>query len=128
MWSSSSHIATGTPPPQAGVREPPSPPKKRSKRLSTSPRNRATGSSKVEPNQFLRTIGSIADLLPRVHGQPLKGSHRMIGRRGSARLLVPCRVGGRSPRHLSLKSNPVPNPFLFLKSSLRNELCKMSRD
>src|SRR3954451_12546399 len=108
MWSSSSHIATGTPP-QAWVREPPSPPKNRSKRVSTSPRNRATGSSTVEPNQFLRTIGSITDLLPRVHGQPLKGSDQRIGRGGSSRLPVPRRVGGHSPRHSSLKSNPVPN-------------------
>src|SRR5918911_1653929 len=92
MWSSSSHIATGTPL-QAGVREPPSPPKKRSKRVSTSLRNRATGSSKVEPNQFLRTIGSITDLLPRVHGQLLKGSIDWEGRAGPAARVVP----GREP-------------------------------
>jgi hypothetical protein len=52
----------------------------------------------------------------------------MIGRGGSARLPVSRRVGGRSPRHLSLKSNPVPNPVLFLKSSSWKELCKTSRD
>src|SRR4051812_16631480 len=78
MWSSSSHIATGIPV-HSRPKETPSSPRKWSKNVSS----RFKGYEKVGVHAgVLRRTGNITSLLPKVHGQPLKG-YSPCGRKGS---------------------------------------------